>query len=67
MTQQEIIEKKIALAQNDINHYNKNMSDIEGQVDQLNKAKRVFAQKISKKQIYIGLLQKDIEQLYQTP
>jgi len=63
MTQKEILEKRIALCQNDIDHYNRNMAEIDERIKSLVKKKDVYRQKISKKQIYIGLLEKDIERL----
>ena len=63
MTQQEILELRIKIANNDIMHFNKNMGEADKQIEVLNRKKSVIAQKISKKQIYIGLLEKDIENL----
>lgn len=60
MTPKEIIEKKQALAQNDINHYNIRIDELESEIVVLNKKKNALQQKISKKQIYINQLESDI-------
>lgn len=57
MTQDEIIEKRQALTQNDIDHYNRRMSEIEDEITALNKKKNVLQQKIAKKQIFISQLE----------
>ncbi len=54
MTDVEIIEKRQALAQNDIDHYNRRMDEIENEIALLNKKKNALQQKIGKKQIYIN-------------
>ena len=60
MTPKEIIEKKQALTQNDINHYNIRIDELESEIVVLNKKKNALQQKISKKQIYINQLESDI-------
>lgn len=59
MTHNEIIEKKQALAQNDINHFNIRMDEIENEKSLLNKKKNTLQQKIGKKQIYLNQLEGD--------
>lgn len=61
MTAKEIIELKIKLAQNDSNHYNRQMGDLDKQILMLQNKKLNLAQKISKKDCYIQLLERDIE------
>lgn len=63
MTPKEIIEKKIALVQNDINHYNKRCAEIVDEIGALEKKKLKIQYKISNKQSYRNLLEKDIEKL----
>ena len=57
MTKTEIIEKRQALVQNDIDHYNRRMDEIENEIALLNKKKNVLQQKIGKKQIFLNQLE----------
>lgn len=59
MNNNEIIEKKQSLIQNDINHFNSQMNDIENEILRLNKKKNLLHQKIGKKQIYFNQLEND--------
>ena len=61
MTPNEIIEKKQALVQNDIDHYNRRLDEIENEISLLHKKKNVLQQKIGKKQIYLNQLESDKE------
>ena len=57
MTKTEIIEKRQALVQNDIDHYNRRMDEIENEIALLNKKKNALQQKIGKKQIFLNQLE----------
>ena len=59
MTKTEIIEKRQALVQNDIDHYNRRMDEIENEIALLNKKKNALQQKIGKKQIFLNQLESD--------
>jgi phage regulator Rha-like protein len=59
MTPNEIIEKKQALVQNDIDHYNKRLDELENEKALLNKKKNILQQKIGRKQIYLNQLESD--------
>lgn len=61
MTNNEIVELKQKLAQNDIDHHNRRMDEIENEITSLNKKKNILHQKIGKKQIYINQLETDKE------
>lgn len=61
MTTNEIIEKKQALVQNDIDHYNRRLDELENEVGQIQKKKNIIQQKIGRKQIYLNQLESDKE------
>lgn len=61
MTKNEIIEKRQALVQNDIDHYNRRMDEIENEIALLNKKKNALQQRIGKKQIFLNQLESDKE------
>lgn len=54
-----IIEKRQAIAQNDINHFNQRISEIENEISKLNMQKNSLMQKISKKHVWINQLEAD--------
>ena len=61
MTKNEILELRQKLTQNDIDHYNRRMDEIENEISLLKKKKNILQQKIGKKQIYINQLENDKE------
>lgn len=61
MTHNEIIEKKQALVQNDIDHFNRRMCEIEQEICELQKKKNALMQRISKKHVYLNQLESDKE------
>ena len=63
MSEKEIIEKKIAIVQNDIDHYNRRCCELQDEIGALEKKKHSFQMKISKKYCYRNLLEKDIDRL----
>ncbi|WP_142783363.1 hypothetical protein [Changchengzhania lutea] len=59
MTPNEMIEKKQALVQNDIDHYNRRLDELENEKAELAKKKNIIQQKIGKKEIYLNQLESD--------
>lgn len=63
MTAQEVIEKKIDLVNNDVRHYQRQRTDLEGEVKRIKLKINSLSDAIGKKHSYKNLLQRDIEEL----
>lgn len=63
MTPKEIIEKKIAIVNNDIMHFSKQRTYLENDITQLRGKINNLSDQIGKKHSYKNLLEKDIENL----
>lgn len=63
MTDKEIIEKKMALVQNDIDHYQREFAKLCDRINMLEKEKESVRRRISRKDIYKAQLARDIENL----
>lgn len=63
MTPQEIIEKKMDIVNNDIRHYSRQRTELEGEIKRIKLKINSLSDMIGKKYSYKNLLQKDIENL----